>query len=237
MKTAIVIGATSGIGREAARQLAAQGCRVGITGRRETLLQELAAEAPERYVSMAFDAAAPDAADRLEQLAASLGRVDLILFCAGTGDLNPALNEAIERRTNRVNVDAFTCVADWSYRYLLLQGGGCFAAVTSVMGLRGSGTAPAYAASKAYQISYLQGLQQRAAHESVPIRIIDIRPGSVDTAMMKGEGHFWISTPAQAAACLLRAIDRGKRIQYVTPRWKSVALVLHHMPDWLHRKM
>ena len=47
-KTAVVIGATSGIGREVAAQLASQGYRVGITGRREALLEELARSAPQR---------------------------------------------------------------------------------------------------------------------------------------------------------------------------------------------
>lgn len=237
LKTAIVIGASSGIGRETARALATRGCRVGITGRRTKLLEELEAERPGSYLSASFDLTDPDAAERLENLAARLGRVELILLCSGTGDFNPDLEYATEATTNRLNVDAFTRTADWSYRYLKAQGGGRFAAVTSVMGLRGSGAAPAYAASKAYQINYLQGLQQRAAHETVPLRITDIRPGSVRTDMMKGEGHFWITSPQDAAQHILRAVDKQKTVQYVSPRWRLIGLLLQNLPGWLHRKM
>lgn len=237
LKTAIVIGASSGIGRETARALAARGCRVGITGRRAKLLEELEAENPGGYLSASFDLTDPDAAERLENLAARLGRVELILLCSGTGDFNPDLEYAAEATTNRLNVDAFTRTADWSYRYLKAQGGGRFAAVTSVMGLRGSGAAPAYAASKAYQINYLQGLQQRAAHETVPLHITDIRPGSVRTDMMKGESHFWITSPQDAARHILRAVDKQKTVQYVSPRWRLIGLLLQNLPGWLHRKM
>ncbi len=237
MKTAIVIGATSGIGRALARQLAASGASVGITGRRKTLLEELAAESPEHYRIAAFDVTAPEAVERLEALSAELGRVDLVVYSSGTGNLNPELDERIELETNKVNVDAFTRAMDWAYRYFRAQGGGHLVAISSVMGLRGSGTAPAYAASKAYQVNYLQGLQQRAAHEEADIRVTDIRPGSVQTDMMKGEGHFWISTPEEAASCILRAIQKRKRVQYVTPRWEAIGQILKHMPGWLHRKM
>lgn len=237
LKTAIVIGASSGIGRETARALADRGCRVGITGRRTKLLEELEAERPGSYLSASFDLTGPDSAEQLENLAAKLGHVELILLCSGTGDFNPELEYAVEQTTNRLNIDAFTRTADWSYRYLKAQGGGSFAAVTSVMGLRGSGAAPAYAASKAYQINYLQGLQQRAAHETVPLHITDIRPGSVLTDMMKGEGHFWITSPQEAARHILRAVDKQKTVQYVSPRWRLIGLLLQNLPGWLHRKM
>ena len=97
--------------------------------------------------------------------------------------------------------------------------------------------APAYAASKAYQINYLQGLQQRAAHETIPLYITDIRPGSVQTDMMKGEGHFWITSPKDAARYILRAVDRRETVQYVSPRWRLIGQLLQNLPGWLHRKM
>ena len=122
-KTAVVIGATSGIGREVAAQLASQGYRVGITGRR-ALLEELARSAPQRYETAAFDIAQPDACDRLAALTGSLGSPELIVFCSGTGDLNDGLDYRIEEATNRVNVDGFTRTVDWCYRYFECRGGG-----------------------------------------------------------------------------------------------------------------
>lgn len=237
IQQAIVIGASSGIGLETAQLLAARGCRVAVTGRRSERLETLQAEDPEHYLAIPFDLTAPEAQDHLESAARQLGKVDLIVLCSGTGDFNPELDYRIEAQTNQLNIDAFTRTADWSYRTLKKQGGGHFVAITSVMGLRGSGAAPAYAASKAYQINYLQGLQQRAAHETVPLYITDIRPGSVQTDMMKGEGHFWITSPQEAARYLLHAVDHRKTVQYVSPRWRLIGLLLQNLPGWLHRKM
>lgn len=237
MRAAIVIGATSGIGRAVAVRLAAAGYRVGIAGRREELLRELARTMPDRYETEVLDVEDARACGRLEKLAKRLGSPELILFCAGTGELNDALDYRLEEATNWVNVSGFTRVMDWAYRYFEQRGGGCLAAITSVMGLRGSRTAPSYAASKAYQINYLEGLRQKAFHQKLPIRIVDLRPGSVRTAMMKGEGHFWIASAEQAARCICKAIEARRTVQYVTPRWRIVGLLLRWMPKWLYQRM
>lgn len=237
MRAAIVIGATSGIGRAVAVRLAAAGYRVGIAGRREELLRELAQTDLDRYETEVLDVEDTGVCERLEKLAERLGSPELILFCAGTGELNDALDYRLEEATNRVNVSGFTRVMDWAYRYFEQRGGGCLAAITSVMGLRGSRTAPSYAASKAYQINYLEGLRQKAFHQKLPIRIVDLRPGSVRTAMMKGEGHFWIASAEEAARCICKAIEARRAVQYVTPRWRIVGLLLRWIPERLYLRM
>ena len=136
MRAAIVIGATSGIGRAVAVRLAAAGYRVGIAGRREELLRELAQTMPDRYETEVLDVEDTGVCERLEKLVERLGSPELILFCAGTGELNDALDYRLEEATNQVNVAGFTRVMDWAYRYFEQRGGGCLAAITSVMGLR-----------------------------------------------------------------------------------------------------
>ena len=237
MKKAIVIGATSGIGREIALLLAKNGYKVGATGRRSELLNDLARQSGCAIHTAAFDIAAPDALTRLNELIHTLNGLDLLLFSSGTGHLNPELSPEKETETNRLNVDAFTRIIDRVYAHFAQQGTGHIAVLTSVMGLRGSGMAPAYAASKAYQINYLEGLQQKAAREKSGIAVTDLRPGSMDTAMMKGDGHFWISSPEQAAQVILRAIRKKKRVQYVTPRWRFIGSLLKISPKFIHRKM
>lgn len=116
MKRAIVIGATSGIGRALAERLAAQGYRVGVTGRREALLEELAATNPGSFCYAAADIADPAASRAaLERLASSLGGLDLCVVSAGTGDLNPGLDYALEEPTLRTNVVGWTAAVDWAY--------------------------------------------------------------------------------------------------------------------------
>ena len=237
LKRAVVIGATSGIGRELARLLVADGYRIGVTGRRADLLETLRNESPENCLTEAFDAAAPDAATHLETLIARMDGVDLVVLCAGAGYLNPELDTEPELDTVSLNVTAFTRLSDFIYRYFIACGGGHLVVVTSVMGLRGSGLAPAYAASKAYQINYLEGLRQRACKRGEPVTVTDIRPGSVDTAMMKGEGHFWIASPRRAAEVIMKAVRTRKSVQYVTPRWRTVGLLLKMIPRGLYRKM
>lgn len=78
---------------------------------------------------------------------------------------------------------------------------------------------------------------QKAFHQKLPIRIVDLRPGSVRTAMMKGEGHFWIASAEEAARCICKAIEARRAVQYVTPRWRIVGLLLRWIPERLYRRM
>lgn len=237
LSPAIVIGATSGIGRELARLLATEGRRVGITGRRAELLDTLRSENPDAYETAAFDAAAEDAARNLEELWYRLGSVGFVAVCAGMGEMNPALDEVPELQTAALNVNGFTRLCTTAYLRFAARGGGHLAAITSIMGLRGDGIAPAYAASKAYQINYLEGLRKRSIKNRENIVVTDLRPGSVDTAMMKGEGHFWIASAEEAAQCALRAINKRKAVQYITPRWRIIGFLLRILPRTLYYKL
>lgn len=231
------MGGSSGIGRELALMLAGQGYIVGVTGRRADLLESLASEGGGNIYVSALDSTSAGFPEGLALLMEKTGGMDLFVFCAGTGDLNPALGYDIEARTNRLNVGAFTAGVGFAYNYFAANGGGHICAVTSVMGLRGSGAAPAYAASKAYQINYLEGLRQKAVKEKSGIAVTDLRPGSVDTDMMKGEGHFWIASPERAARTIYKAVQKKKAVAYITPRWQVVGTVLKCLPRIIHKKM
>jgi len=217
-RKAVILGSTSGIGKEMALWLAAQGWRVGITGRRENLLHDLNSLNSDAFVSRVIDINDRDALlDGLEKLANLLDGIDMMVISSGVGFFNPDLDDPIELKTIETNVTGFTVAADWGYRYFKQRGHGRLAAITSVAGLIGEAEAPAYSASKAYQISYLDGLRKRAGKDMPDVSITDIRPGSVRTDMMKGDGHFWISSPERAADIACRAILKGKSVQYVTP--------------------
>ena len=229
MKQAIVIGATSGIGRGLAGRLAAAGWRVGAVGRREGLLRELAATAPANISYAVADVTQPAACiAALDELVERMGGMDLCVVCSGTGELNPALDFTLEEPAIRTNVLGWTAVVDWAYGWFERRGGGDLAVVTSVGGLRGSGAAPAYNASKAYQINYAEGLRQRAAKSASGVRVTDIRPGLVDTAMAKGEGLFWVMPVDRVVDQMLRALRRGRRV---------AAWLLRLLPESLYLKL
>lgn len=238
MKRIFIIGATSGIGRGLAEQLSAAGHLVGLTGRREHLLKEIAASNPEHFRYAAADIMCPaETFVALEGLLEELGGMDLCFVCAGTGDLNPGLDFAVEEPVIHTNVVGWTAIVDWAYRYFERQGAGHLVVISSVGGLRGSGIAPAYNASKAYQINYAEGLRQKAVQAKIPVFITDIRPGFVDTAMAKGEGLFWVMSVDKVVWQILKAVHRRKRVAVVTRRWRVVAWVLRHLPETLYLKI
>lgn len=237
MKRAIIIGATSGIGNELAKLLVQHDYSVGITGRRTAELEKLKEENPRAYFISSFDCTTANNAEKLTDLTNQMGGLDLLILSSGTGDLNENLDFEIEHNTNLLNVNAFAQIVDWAFNYFQAQEKGHLVAISSVAGIRGSRLAPAYNASKAYQINYLEGLRQKATKSKKPIYITDIRPGFVDTDMAKGEGQFWVASKEKAARQIFGIIKRKKGIGYVTKRWWIVAKILGLIPSWVYRRM
>ena len=238
MKKAIVVGATSGIGKELARLLVNNDYSVGITGRRTELLLELKLSSPNNFIIKTFDITnTDDSVQKLEELVNELGGIDLLVLSSGTGDLNDKLNFTIEKRAIDTNVGGFTCVAGWAFNYFEKQKFGHLVAISSVGGLRGSRQGPAYNASKAYQINYLEALRQKATKLRMPILVTDVRPGYVNTEMAKGEGQFWVTTVEKAARQILIAIEAKKKVVYVSKRWRIVAAILKVMPRPIYERL
>jgi short-subunit dehydrogenase len=238
MKKAIIIGATSGIGKGLAKILADNNYKVGITGRRTELLKEVKSQNPNAYFIRTFDITDTKIiVENLNALTTELGGLDLLIISSGTGDLNEKLDFEIEKRTIETNVTGFTCIANWTYNYFENQKSGHLVAISSVGGLRGSRIAPAYNATKAYQINYLEGLRQKAKKLNEPIFVTDVRPGFVDTDMAKGEGQFWVATVDKATQQIFDAIKQKKKIVYVTKRWRLIATILKRIPGTIYDRM
>jgi short-subunit dehydrogenase len=238
MKKAIIIGATSGIGKGLAKLLSDNNYVVGITGRRTELLEKLKLEKPNSYFIKTFDVTDTKiAVEKLEELTTELGGLDLLIISSGTGDLNEKLDYEIEKRTIETNVTGFTCVANWAFNYFENQKTGHLVAISSVGGLRGSRIAPAYNATKAYQINYLEGLRQKVTNLKEPIFVTDIRPGLVNTVMAKGEGLFWVMPVEKTVRQIYKAIISKKKVAYVTKRWQLIATILKRIPRSIYDKM
>ena len=230
-KTAVIFGASSGIGESLARQLASGGWRLGLLARRldrlESLSRELGGGALTKYADLTEPEVSAAAMDALIQ---DLGSVDLIIISAGTGDLNPTLEWATDRLTINVNVLGFAAVAQAAMRHFLVQKRGHLVGISSIMGLRGTGSAAAYAASKAFESVYLDSLRDVARRSGHPIFVTEAQPGFVDTAMMKGTRHFWVASPKTAASQILDAVRKQAKHAYVTRRWMFIATLLRLMP-------
>ena len=238
MKKAIIIGATSGIGKGLAKKLADENYVVGITGRRTELLDELKNEKPNSFYTKTFDITDTNKiVENLEYLTTQLGGLDLLIISSGIGEINESLDFEIEKRTIDTNVLGFTCVTDWTFNYFENQKSGHLVAISSIGGLRGSRQAPAYNATKAYQINYLEGLRQKATKLKEPIFVTDIRPGLVDTKMAKGEGLFWVMPVEKTVRQIFKAIISKKKVAYVTKRWRLIAIILKRIPSTIYDKM
>ena len=238
MKRAIVIGATSGIGRALVQVLVENGYIVGATGRREKLLAELQAEHPGKVFISTFDVTdISTVTEKLSLLVRELGGLDLLVLSSGTGHVNHTLDFAKEKEAVDTNVLPFTLIAGWAYNFFEKQGAGHFVGITSIAGLRGGRHAPAYNATKAFQIRYLEGLRAKAKKSRLPIVITDIRPGFVDTAMAKGEDVFWVAPVGKAAAQIYQAIANKRPVAYVTRRWALIALLMRLVPKFIYERI
>lgn len=233
MKKILIVGATSGIGRRVAEIYAARpDTVVGVMGRRTALLDELTKAFPERCLAAPCDVAGPTDAllCAVNEMAKRMEGIDCLFLAAGTGDVNPDLDYRLECPALYTNVVGWTCLVDWALHYFQQQGRGHLAVITSVGGLRGQGGAAAYSATKAFQINYVEGLRCWAYHFAPFVRITEIRPGFVDTDMAKGEGLFWVVPLENACRQIVKALEKGQNLVYVSRRWRWVAAVWRHLP-------
>lgn len=244
MKKIIIIGASSGIGMRVAADFARMGWRVGIAARRLDRLEALKANFPDNMVAMSIDVTDPDAARRFERLVDLAGGMDVLLYAAGTGWRNPELDPVRETQTIDVNVKGFTAIVTAAYRYYAHTANvrpGQIAVITSVAGARGLGISPAYSASKRYQWNYLTALDQLAHAQHVNVRITDIRPGFVDTALLAQdpdkESLPMLMSVNYAAPLIEKAILRGRRTVYIDSRWAIMAALMRSVPAPLWRRM
>ncbi|MBX3134071.1 MAG: SDR family NAD(P)-dependent oxidoreductase [Gemmatimonadaceae bacterium] len=236
MKSAVIIGASSGIGRALAVTLSRAGYRVGVVARRTDLLISLREELTGACVIKTVDVSLPELAMPLvRELIDELGDVELFIVSAGTGFDNADLRWEPERETIAVNVLGFAAMVNVAVAHLAARRSGHLVGISSVAAVRGVGTAPAYAASKAFVSNYLQGVRYRLKKLKLPIIVTDVRPGFVDTPMAGGD--FWMTSPQTAARQIAAAIRRRTPQVYVTRRWRLVAWLMKVVPDALYAKL
>lgn len=238
MSKAIIIGASSGIGRELAKVLARDGHTLGLVGRRVELLNALQEELPAPSFVRQIDVSqTSEAMGRLGGLIEDMGGADLIVISAGVGFINTELEWEKEKATIDVNVAGFAAMANVAVGHFIRQSSGHLVGISSIAALRGSGATPAYNASKAFVSNYMEGLRQKVHKLGLPIVVTDVQPGLVDTAMAQGDGLFWVAPPEKAAGQIYEVIKGRRRHAYVTRRWRSIAWLLKVMPGRVHRKM
>ena len=238
MKRVIIIGASSGMGMEVAKLYLDRGYRVGVAARREDRLMALKQLAPDRVVTARIDVTDDDATTQLRKLIERLGGMDLFFYSSGVGKQNRSLAADIELGTVNTNAMGFTRMIGEAYRYFADRGEGHIAAITSIAGTKGLGPAPSYSATKAMQNVYLQALEQQAHSRGLKIHFTDIRPGFVDTDLLKGDFHYpMMLRPERVARLIVNAIDHQRHVAVVDWRYRILTALWRHLPRPLWRRL
>mgnify|MGYP003425426580 FL=1 len=243
-KKAIVMGATSGIGMEVAKLLAAKGWQVGIAGRRIERLQTLVSDNKTTLQSggtisdnkatpqggiicyQQIDVTSAEAPSQLLELIDKLGGMDLYFHSSGIGWQNNSLDIEKELKTVETNGLGFTRMVDTAFNWFVHHHSSQkarIACITSIAGTKGLGAAPAYSATKRFQNHYLECLSQQARMRHLSISITDIRPGFVKTDLIASSTYPLQLQPEDVAKHIVRAIEKGKEVKVID--WRYAILV------------
>jgi NAD(P)-dependent dehydrogenase (short-subunit alcohol dehydrogenase family) len=235
--TAVVVGASSGIGEELVRQLAAAGVKVAAVARRKELLDALAATNPGKILPYAHDVRSFDDAPALfDHIVADLGQVDLLIYNAG---VMPRVEESEynfqkDREMIEVNVLGAMAWMNPCAAYMEARRSGVIVGISSVAGDRGRRGNPGYHTSKAALTTYLEALRNRLSRYGVTV--VTVKPGPVKTPMTEGlKLPLMIDAPAAAKGVLAHARS-GSVSGYVPAVWWPIMTVIASVPSVIFRR-
>jgi len=237
-KTVFITGASSGIGRALALELARRGHDLFLTARRLEALEQvrtaiLTAD-PERRVEVRELDVTDDAdvAAAIFEAAEALGSCQIVVANAGLGNSGWVGEDNVERARAIVETNLIGAIAtiDAAVALFRRQGGGQIVGVTSVAGERGLPSSASYSASKAGLARYLEAVRAETYRE--PISVTTLSPGYVDTPInqdMKSRPFLIdVDTGARTMADLIE-----RRARYATvPRfpWTVLGPLLRVLP-------
>ena len=183
-KTALVTGASGGIGRDIAKTLHAAGANVGLAGTRQAVLQELADEMGEGARVFIADLSTSDGAAALAAAAEEkLGSVDILVNNAGITRDNLALRMKDEDwdAVLAVNLTSSFQLIRAVMRGMMKRRHGRIIGITSVVGVTGNPGQANYAATKAGMIGMSKSLAQEVASRNITVNCV--APGFIATPM------------------------------------------------------
>lgn len=232
-KKVVIIGATSGIGREVANIYIAQGWKVGIAGRRANELESLQQTAPKQVFIQSIDVTTDDAPQKLHTLIEQMGGMDVFLLSSGIGKQNYTLQPEIELATAATNVEGFIRMTNAAYHYFEQQGYGHLAVISSIAGTKGLGAAAAYSATKCFQNTYIDALDQLARMNKLNISFTDIRPGFVATPLLKDDSYPMLMKVHDVAKDIVQAIEKKKRTAIIDWKYRILVFFWRLIPKWI----
>lgn len=238
MKKAIIMGATSGMGRGIALGLLTEGYVIGVCGRRKEALDEIKAIAPDKVFTKVIDVTKEEAPSLLMQLIEEMGGMDLYFHSSGYGKQNLDLALPIECQTVLTNSYGFTQMVVTAFNYFKKEKrSGRIAVISSVAGIKGMGAAPSYSATKRFDWTYIEALAQLAHMQKLDIRFTDIRPGFVDTDFIAGDSYPMTMPTDYVVKHILKAVRKGKRKIIIDWKYRIMCFFWRHIPSFLWERL
>jgi short-subunit dehydrogenase len=243
---AVILGATKGMGRAMARQLAGRGSELFLLGRNTEDLTRSARDLETRAGRPPGSiGVAPCDLERPEQFGAALDAAeaslpgfDCVVVTAGLFATQDELEADPELAWRLLTVDFANTVAfcEEARKRLLARGGGTLCVFSSVAGERGRKPVILYGAAKAGLTHYLEGLDHK--FRAAGLRTICVKPGFVRTSMTAGlKAPPFAGEPDAVAGRVVGAISKGRPVVYAPGIWSLIMLVIRLLPRFVMRKI
>lgn len=237
MQKVIIIGATSGIGEAIASQMVKKGYLVCGCGRNEEKLKLIEKDLGDHFIGQVLDIRDSDKVESvLDTLVNRLDGLDIFIMSSSISERNLLLDWEIEKDVLMTNVMGYTACLAFACRYFLKQRHGHLVGITSLTKYFSNRSNPAYNASKLFESSYLDSLRYRLHGKN--LYVTEIIPGFVDTPILsRPERTFWLVPVAKAASQIISAIEKRKKVVFVSKRWRLIRWIIPVIPHLLYRKI
>lgn len=239
--TALVIGATSDIGRAIARRLAKEGYNMQLAARDPVQL-ERGEQDLRVYTDLTVTSCQTDVlqADNGLSLLDELDPLPNIAVCVigSLGDHNESIQDpAAAAQVMQVNYTGPALLMGVLAKRFEERGSGVLIGISSVAGDRGRATNYIYGSAKAGFTAFLSGLRNRLTASGV--RVITVKPGYVRTRMTDGiDLPAWLTaTPEEVAAAVANAIHRRRDVVYVRRIWHLIMLIIRILPESIYKRI
>jgi short-subunit dehydrogenase len=237
-RSALITGASSGIGAALAKQLAAKGTHVVLAARREQALRELAdtiTAAGGNATIEVLDVSDPERTEaRIRELDQTRS-FDLVIANAGIGGSkwSGKLSWADCKPVIDVNVHGAVATLTGALPGMVARGSGHLVGISSVAQYRGLPKAAVYCASKAFVSVFLESL--RVDLHGTGVSVTDVRPGFVKTPLTEGKQSMpFLVDLDYATKTIAKAIERKRKVLVFPPQMAAVGHLLELMPGAIY---
>ncbi len=240
----LVVGATSGIARALATQLAAQGKPLVLAARDSDETERIAADLRVRHgISIwtrVFDAVDFSSHREFLQSCLALGPLEGVFLCHGymPEQAQAEADFAVAAKTFDINFASYVSLLSELSPHFRARGEGYICALSSVAGDRGRQSNYVYGAAKAALSTYLAGLRNQL--HACGVVVTTVKPGFVDTAMTWGilsPDSPLVASPQRIARDAIRAVTARRNVVYTPWFWRWIMLIIRSIPEPIFKRL